>query len=622
VYYFSREWPAYTGQGSIYNDQISFSVVAPSGTIASGATTVNALHALFEPGPYPGGNYVTEDRIVDFTNLAASGDSWIDARGTAENVGDGSLGSGVAFEFICGIDLDVDSNNDGTIDEADDPIEEQTPGKWGWINNDDSDGDQAPDNANNVIDGTSDLEDIGELQVQPIPEVLAAEPHLYLEIDDPSLVRVFADRSAGASGILGPGLGSSVEITGSAMNGHTFGMEGLAAGTVTVSLILWDGIVEVCRDDLLVTVIALRPRLLTFTGNADDFHQIQQDNGSGVYTAPHWQDNSSPLDSDAADAGDRRFPVAYTRNTTMRIAEARFVVQPADLLGGAVSVSGVGPGGIDFAADGAIAGDEVTLTDVAAAQPLPDAVSYFDPFEIAWSFSVDGGTTWFGGARTDHRVYATLAEPVSEPVFETVLYLACSEPGATNPDAAVANTWSLFAGPGNIATWDGEALTYYATVDGGSCTATSCLLVSHEGQCHSFASLLKDAMEANGIVDVRITRVLPPIDHDAFGVKNLGFDPTPSFPAEPIYKYSIGDLIVTVSGIPGQNTNPPSAKLFSQHFIVHRGSGSEYYDPSYGTATTGAADYSGNFDAWRRASDVRWCKSDGLGLVVRFSDIP
>jgi hypothetical protein len=101
AYYFSREYPVYTGQGSQFNDELSYAVSSPGGTIASGETTVNALDSAFEDGPYPGGTYKVYDQMLDYGSHTATGDSWIDLRGTATNVTDGELGSGVAFRVKC-----------------------------------------------------------------------------------------------------------------------------------------------------------------------------------------------------------------------------------------------------------------------------------------------------------------------------------------------------------------------------------------------------------------------------------------------------------------------------------------------------------------------------------------
>ena len=127
VYYFSREYPYWTGQQSIFNDELSFAVSKPNGTIASGSATVNALDDVFElGGPGPGGNYLTAEELVDFGGLAQSGDSWIDLTGTATNIADGQLGSGVAFVVNCHpVDLALEDLSED---------DEVTPGGYAWMN--------------------------------------------------------------------------------------------------------------------------------------------------------------------------------------------------------------------------------------------------------------------------------------------------------------------------------------------------------------------------------------------------------------------------------------------------------------------------------------------------------
>lgn len=101
VYYFSREYPAWTGQQSIFDDRLSFEVTNPGGILASGSTTVNALDASFGSGPFPGGNFLVVDELFDFSLLTAAGDSWVEARATTVNIGDGLYGSGVGFIDPC-----------------------------------------------------------------------------------------------------------------------------------------------------------------------------------------------------------------------------------------------------------------------------------------------------------------------------------------------------------------------------------------------------------------------------------------------------------------------------------------------------------------------------------------
>jgi hypothetical protein len=95
--YFTREFPVYTGQQSVYNDEVSFSVRYPGGTAAAGSAVVNDLHALFAAGGTP-----AWAAFLDFSTWAQNSPSWIETTAAATNVGDGLLGSGVRFQINCG----------------------------------------------------------------------------------------------------------------------------------------------------------------------------------------------------------------------------------------------------------------------------------------------------------------------------------------------------------------------------------------------------------------------------------------------------------------------------------------------------------------------------------------
>jgi hypothetical protein len=94
-----------------------------------------------------------------------------------------------------------------------------------------------------------------------------------------------------------------------------------------------------------------------------------------------------------------------------------------------------------------------------------------------------------------------------------------------------------------------------------------------------------------------------------------------------VWKYAYNsrtdDLNIDTSGIAGQNMSTPRAKLFAQHWIVHRTGDATYYDPSYGTTTTGAQDYTAQaVDAWRSSASGRWAKATSLpGATLVFTDL-
>lgn len=97
VILFSREWPQYTGQQSEFDDIVTWSVTTPGGTVTSGSRNVNSLHNQFASGTYPGGNWTAYDADYDFSSQTQNGTSSMTLLGTALNISDSALGSGVAF---------------------------------------------------------------------------------------------------------------------------------------------------------------------------------------------------------------------------------------------------------------------------------------------------------------------------------------------------------------------------------------------------------------------------------------------------------------------------------------------------------------------------------------------
>jgi hypothetical protein len=103
VVVFSREWPTYTGQPSVYNDDVTWQVSSPvpGGSLSRG-WCVNELNNAFAEGVYPGGNYTDEILDLDYSAQTASGDSWLYLSGSAVNISDSALGSGVALLVTIG----------------------------------------------------------------------------------------------------------------------------------------------------------------------------------------------------------------------------------------------------------------------------------------------------------------------------------------------------------------------------------------------------------------------------------------------------------------------------------------------------------------------------------------
>jgi len=327
-------------------------------------------------------------------------------------------------------------------------------------------------------------------------------------------------------------------------------------------------------------------------------------------------------------------PVAYVRGSTMQ-ATVSFTLNPippspipsARIEG---AIAGLGK----FVANGVLIPAAPPWSVIVTADTaLPSTTNFYNPMAVAWSLSADGtpcalNCTAIG--TSSNPVYVTLATPTVAPLVSTFLQLAVGNGGASTQAAAFQQTWSQFytgTGPANVTTWDGRSLYYYPFGVGfDSCAPSALAILTTEkgaGQCNSFAQLFEAAIAVNGIqcltpgaplcnnATVSIINgnlmlvkdwsftgagtsgnsgypfnlVLNPLDGGAGMV--FADDPTQT---------QYGDL-TSQSTLYGQNTRPPSEKIFRFHFIVKvdpslcpPGQG-PYFDPSYGAWYDSAADF-------------------------------
>jgi len=398
-----------------------------------------------------------------------------------------------------------------------------------------------------------------------------------------------------------------------------------------------------CEDKVKVTVVDVDLKEVSFSG--DNYHVVRRDDDSGNYSAPHWQDNSSPLDGDTDDVGDKKYPACFKRNTKMKTS-VKIIVTPTAAFAGTVKIKGDGPGNLDIPeTTAAMSGNEATITNVECSNAFANHVKWYgggDILKIKWYISRDGGATWLDTMRSDNEAFITLDDPACATDFRTVLYLATEGSSATTESACITETWANFSGPANVCSWDetnksySRELHYY---DGNTdVTSAADLLSTGDGQCHAWAELFKECLLANNVANLKKTRVLPPDPYVQFGVKNIDFDDVnPTYPQYDPWQYKensrTDDLDVTASGIAGQNKATPYHKLFSQHWMVHRTGDATYYDPSYGTTTTGPADFTTSaIDAWGAwyydpnptpaHYDFQWRKESSTPSVdVTFTDL-
>ncbi|MGA2605008.1 MAG: hypothetical protein ABSG14_12340 [Verrucomicrobiia bacterium] len=344
------------------------------------------------------------------------------------------------------------------------------------------------------------------------------------------------------------------------------------------------------------TVAGLVVSNVSFTGTSE--FNILQDNGSGQYSAPHWTPTNSS-------------PVGYVANTTGAVT-AVFAMVPTNLAcGSSVIIRGDGPNGLSIPATTCTVVNGAATLNGTFSNAFPNQVGFLNPLTINWNYSGDDGYTFHPAGASANPVYITLTNPVTMTpnLYRTVLHLACSNPGATTSNVAVANTWALFAGPANVTTWNGQTLYYYEPGHGfaGTCLDTAQLLTnaSHNGQCGAWAHLFIDSVAVNGaaanwvnIAPVSATDFAFLITNWSFRAASFSNTPpytwklqfaTPNMDMVPIPSGNVYGDLTSLTGTSGQNSTTPAEKVFNLHFIVC--CNGTYYDPSYGVTYEDAADF-------------------------------
>ncbi len=266
-------------------------------------------------------------------------------------------------------------------------------------------------------------------------------------------------------------------------------------------------------------------------------------------------------------------------------------------------------------------GGDLTVDNIQPPAFAKPQTAVYKPLTIKWSYK-DANNQVFPIQNTTHTVYFTFKGRVAgTKVFLTTLVLAVADGGANSELQAFNNSWAKFSvgnkGPANVTNWNGAVLAYYpAGVGFGSCAFDERrLLRTGQGQCGSFAHLLINVLAVNGLgSDFTTVDAKDGLD---FLVKDWTFG-APSFPLAPAFKWQIafntkaiddGDLMVppqpggvygdltSLNTLAGQNSAPPSEKVFIRHFIVKFTTGIDctkdpcYFDPSYGVNYMDANDF-------------------------------
>jgi len=427
-------------------------------------------------------------------------------------------------------DLDTDSDNDGDIDEDDDPIEADAdkPGRIVALNDDDDNGNGIPDLTPGDDEYTDD--DMVEVILRAVP--MTPDNKLTLRCPQGGAkIRVWPNQYKGPGEALD--LPHEFEFGGGDISVWVEGLETSAApGDVVLELVgTVDG--EEYVDVVRLTVARLRLKEATFGG---PHHPVVRDNGAGQYVAPHWLDNNE--DGDGKDPGDQRYPVCYTRDTRMQVA-AKVLLAPPDLFPGPFQIRGDGPGAWDVSATGAtVNGIEITIPLTECPTPFLNEIDFFNPMEIKWELSPDGGATWLNVGKSDDRVYVMLANPVANSLYETIVDIGCrNADGKSNANDGVTAIWGDFQGPipgvrrkvmdgdNNV---DGVNMRYWLPANSTPQTLAGMLASPvGNGSCVAWSELLHETVRAQGIpgsqiYEVQASTIVNP-DADGFLVKNWNF---------------------------------------------------------------------------------------------------
>ncbi|MFO7959067.1 MAG: hypothetical protein R6X33_18435, partial [Candidatus Brocadiia bacterium] len=176
-------------------------------------------------------------------------------------------------------------------------------------------------------------------------------------------------------------------------------------------------------DTVKVTVKQLALKQVSFSG--DSFHTVRVDTSGSAYDAPHWQDNSEPPDGDVEDDedNDRMYPVCFTRDTKMKTS-VEMVLKPIEAFGSNLKIKGNGPEDLDIPATPATAGDDkATITNTTCQAPFPDCVTRYDTLDIVWSLSTDGGQTWQEVGTSKNETFITRVDPPQDlTLYRTVAW--------------------------------------------------------------------------------------------------------------------------------------------------------------------------------------------------------
>jgi hypothetical protein len=360
--------------------------------------------------------------------------------------------------------------------------------------------------------------------------------------------------------------------------------------------------------DATLYVPLFKPKEVSFS--ASTIGDLTSDDTSVTYDAPHWQDGND--DGDADDPGERKYPIAYVRDTPPSIA-GKIKVKPSGLTsvsGFSAKIKVTGPGNIDIDETAATIGtDEIELPATASTGNFVNEIDYLNPMTLSWEVEVNDKGHWCDAGDTTNRTYVTLAVPTTALRQETLFDLGCRNgDGQSVEKPAVTAIWPDFqpdsdgiprllrvlppgvAGPAAPMTYYANSADPYST-----CNGVVDLLATGDGRCGAFQELLFEVLRVQGIASTQKTVFAP--TGAAGGVAAAKADHIATYGTDPdtIYTGGIRDVffvknwtlstaarwaVTDLSGVPAQGMDDPIG-IFGDHALIEYDG--EIYDPSYGT---------------------------------------
>jgi hypothetical protein len=218
---------------------------------------------------------------------------------------DGTEYEDVVHLIILSVDLDVDSNNDWSIDASDDLVEEDTPGYKFWINDRSSyesvpntywesgfGGSSGDDNGDSSINGIRDLEDFAPVRIELDKDLTLPSGYRYqLEMTGPVEIRVFKRLSESyltdlteaqqqvqeqSWGVVSSAQPLVLDLNSFDEDEQYIIFEGVEEGQGTLHLVLRDAAdQEICADEVELNLEDIRERYSRAT-TRNSFGQCQE----------------------------------------------------------------------------------------------------------------------------------------------------------------------------------------------------------------------------------------------------------------------------------------------------------------------------------------------------------